>query len=555
MSEIKVMDKNLSNKIAAGEVIEKCASVVKELVENSIDAGSKEIKIELQKSGTKSIRVVDNGCGMDTEDAKKCFLRHATSKIKSEEDLEFINTLGFRGEALSSIASVSDIEINTFKDKGIYMELKGGEIINESVGDERKGTTIEVKDLFYNTPARLKFLKSLNTELANIVNLVEKLSLSNIDISFSLYNDDKLILKTTGNNDLLKTIFEVYGSNISKNMVHINGSNDDYEISGYVSNINVYKSNRKDMITFVNGRIIKNVFINRIIKDAYHTFLADNKYPITIINIEVDATLIDVNIHPTKQDINITKKDNLEDLLFNLIRNTLNTTDNKIVIESKNEILEEKANTNYEEISFDFKVEENKDSEDIIYPVGLVMGTYLICQKDEEMYLIDIHAANERINYEIYLEALKLEKINTTSMLIPVVIEYTKEESIKFNSVIDKIRELGFEIEEFGINTYKVSAHPTWLLEGYEEESIKKIFEIYINFEDKFDRVKFNERLAINLACKMSVKANTNISVSEQEILVKRLLSCSFPYTCPHGRPTIIKYSKYELEKMFKRVN
>ncbi len=562
MSIIKVMDSSLSNKIAAGEVVEKCASVVKELVENSIDAKSGNIKIELIKSGTKSIKVVDDGIGMDKVDAKKAFLRHATSKLLNEEDLEFINTLGFRGEALSSIASVSDIEINTCKDSGVFLKLVGGVLKEESIGEERKGTSIVVKDLFYNTPARLKFLKSLNTELANITSLVNTLALSHCDISFSLYNDNKLILKTSGSSNLLKTIYEIYGSNISKNMVYIEGYNDDFKISGYVSNINIYKSSKKDMIIFVNGRIIKNIFINRVIKDAYHTFLAENKYPITIINIEVDPTLIDVNIHPTKQDINISKKDILEDLLFNIIRNKLNNIDNKIIIEEEEDLLEDKKIINYEELSFSFNSEDNSvlsnDVEvknEMFYPVGLVMGTYLVCQNESDMFLIDIHAANERINYEIYLKALKEKEISTTSMLIPVVLEYTKDECIKLESVIKEIKNIGFSLEPFGINTYKITSHPTWLIEGYEEESIRRIFDMFINYDSSFDRVKFNERLAINLACKMSVKANTLISVKEEENLISRLLNCSFPYTCPHGRPTIIKYSKYELERMFKRVN
>lgn len=561
MSIIKLMDSSLSNKIAAGEVVESTASVVKELVENSIDASSKNIKIELKKSGIKEIKVIDDGIGMDKEDAKKCFLRHATSKIKTEDDLEFISTLGFRGEALSSIASVSDVILNTCnKDSGIKLTFKAGRLKSEEVGDSKKGTSVIVKDLFYNTPARLKFLKSPNTELANITGLVEKLSLSNIDISFSLYNDDKLILKTTGSNEMLKCIHEIYGTNVAKNVLYIDGFNDDFEINGYVSNINVYKSSRNHMITFVNGRVIKNIFINRIIKDAYHTFLADNKYPITIININVDSSIIDVNIHPTKQDIKIGKKDSLEDLLFNLIRDKLNKSDNKIVIENKDDevkeqIIDKTVEDKYENISFNFTTEENKKDEDLVNPIGLVMGTYLICQSEEDMLIIDIHAANERINYELYLEALKEDNINTTSLLIPIVIEYTKEESTRINSVIDNIKDIGISIESFGINTYKITSHPTWLLTGYEEESIRKILELFILFDGKFDKVKFNERLAINLACKMSVKANTNISYDEQEKLVSRLLKCEFPYTCPHGRPTIIKYSKYELEKMFKRVN
>lgn len=576
MSKIKVMDEVLANKIAAGEVVERCSSVVKELVENSIDAGSKNIKIELSLSGIKQIKITDDGSGMDKDDAINCFNRHATSKLKTEDDLPFINTLGFRGEALASIASVSEVILKTSDGKdGTQVLIDGGKLKNVSSYELRKGTIIEVNNLFYNTPARLKFLKTPQSELYNIVSLIEKISLSEVDIAFSLYNDNREILKTTGSGNLLKAIHEIFGLSVSKHMVEINGMNDDYIINGYVSDINVYKSSRNHMIVFVNNRIIKNAFINRVIKDAYHTFLADNKYPVVIINIDVDPTLIDVNIHPTKQDIKISKPEELEDLLFNLIRNKLNKTDNKFEVKGKfnNPIYEEKPeilNTfevnesldKYENLSLDFSEDSNneiiqrdKTETEVLYPVGLVMGTYLICQKLDEMEIIDIHAANERINYEKYLNALKKENNATIDMLLPIIIEYTKEETLKLKGCLENIKNIGIGIEEFGINTFKISYHPFWILEGYEEESIRKILELFIFSNDKFDRVKFNEQLAINLACKMSVKANTNISFEEMENLVKRLLSCEFPYTCPHGRPTILKYPKYELEKLFKRVN
>lgn len=577
MSKIKVMDEILANKIAAGEVVERCSSVVKELVENSIDAGSKNIKVELILSGMKMIKVTDDGSGMDKTDAVNCFLRHATSKIKTENDLPFINTLGFRGEALASIASVSEVVLKTSDEKeGTEVHINGGKLDEVKNYELRKGTIIEVNNLFYNTPARLKFLKTPQSELYNIVSLMEKIALSEADIAFSLYNDERLVLKTNGSGDLLKTIHEIYGLNVSKHMVYIEGANEDYLIKGYVSDINVYRSNRNHMTIFVNNRIIKNNFINKIIKDAYHTFLAENKFPIVVLNIEVDPTIIDVNIHPTKQDIKLGKTDMLEDLLFNLIRNKLNNTDNKFVVKGEvNKPVYEESYTeeyiinddlvNYEKIenvTFDFsndgreEIKETHEREkEIFYPVGLVMGTYLICQKEEEMEIIDIHAANERINYEKFLNALKEEKISTTEMLFPVVIEYSHEESLKLKEMLDKVTKMGIKIEEFGINTYKISGHPTWLLKGYEEESIKRILDLFINSNGNFDRVKFNEQLAINLACKMSVKANTNISYTEMEELVCKLLDCEFPYTCPHGRPTILKYPKYELEKLFKRVN
>lgn len=575
MNKINVMSENLANKIAAGEVVERIANVVKELVENSIDAGSKNIKIELLLSGTKLIKIVDDGCGMSRDDAKLCFSRHATSKIKNENDLYFINTLGFRGEALAAISSVSNIVLDTYDgNESTYLNLKAGKFITEKTGSMRKGTIIEVSELFYNTPARLKFMKSLNAELALTVNYIEKIALSHPDISFALFNDGKEMIKTSGSNDIYKVIHEIFGLNVSKNMIKIEAENYDYIINGYISNLNLSKSNRNSMITLVNGRVVSNQSVNRTIKDAYHTVLAENKFPIVVINIETDPTLIDVNIHPTKQDIKFSKLESLDDLLFSTIRTALNEADNTFK-GYQEEVKESPVDYNHENnyryterkiedvrLQFDDEQEEIKyDSEAVkkedvfIKPVGLALGTYLIAQDENVMYMIDIHAANERINYERYMEALRNRDVYTTSMLFPITLEYPKNEFMRIHDHIDVLRNVGFKVEEFGINTFRVTEHPSWLKEGYEEESIRRIFELVSEIKGEFDRVKFNEKAAIRLACKMSVKANTNIGYKEQEELLNRLFKCEFPYTCPHGRPTVIKYPIYELEKMFKRVN
>lgn len=575
MNKINVMSENLANKIAAGEVVERIANVVKELVENSIDAGSKNIKIELLLSGTKLIKIVDDGCGMSRDDAKLCFSRHATSKIKNENDLYFINTLGFRGEALAAISSVSNIVLDTYDGtESTYLNLKAGKFITEKTGSMRKGTIIEVSELFYNTPARLKFMKSLNAELALTVNYIEKIALSHPDIAFTLINDGREMIKTSGSNDIYKVIHEIFGLNVSKNMIKIEAENYDYIINGYISNLNLSKSNRNSMITLVNGRVVTNQSVNRTIKDAYHTVLAETKFPIVVINIETDPTLIDVNIHPTKQDIKFSKLESLDDLLFSTIRTALNEADNTFK-GYQEEVKESPVDYNHENnyryterkiedvrLQFDDEKEEIKyDSEAVkkedvfIKPVGLALGTYLIAQDENVMYMIDIHAANERINYERYMKALKERDVYTTSMLFPITLEYPKNEFMRIHDHIDVLRNVGFKVEEFGINTFRVTEHPSWLKEGFEEESIRRIFELVSEIKGDFDRVKFNEKAAIRLACKMSVKANTNIGYNEQEELLNRLFKCEFPYTCPHGRPTIIKYPIYELEKMFKRVN
>lgn len=586
MGKIKVMSESLSNKIAAGEVVEKVSSVVKELVENSIDAGSNIIEVSLVDAGIKEIKVIDNGKGMDKEDALLCFSPHATSKIRNENDLFFINTLGFRGEALPSIASVSDVFLDTSnRSDSTLVHIKGGKLESNEVGTVSKGTKIIVRDLFFNTPARLKFLKSYYTELNGVVSLIEKLSLSHPDISFKLSSDNKELIKTSGSNDLLKTIYEIYGYNVSKNMVYIEGHNDDYDINGYVSNINITKSTKKDMITLVNGRIVNNSYVNRIIKDAYHTYLAVDKYPIVVINILVDPTIVDVNIHPTKQDIKFGKMETLEELLFSLIRDKLMNINNMfkaydetkyevsnseeyvlndnlvvkeeydkpVIEESKMSFNINEESSGYETVIDTLEVKSEKPS--LLHPIGLAMGTYLFASDEECVYMIDIHAANERINYEKLLNALKESVVHKTSMLFPITIEFTKNEFMTIMEKKEFITNLGISFDLFGVNTIRVYEHPTYFREGYEEESLRRVFDLIVSIDKDFDRVKFNEQLAINLSCKMSVKANTFIGSLEQETLLKRLFECEFPYTCPHGRPTIIKYTKYELEKLFKRVN
>lgn len=579
MAIIKIMDEILSNKIAAGEVVERCSSVVKELVENSIDAGSTEIKVDLIESGIKEIKVTDNGKGMDRTDAVMSFNRHATSKIIDEDDLYHIHTLGFRGEALASIASVSDIELITSTgDIGTTVHIKGGKVLSVESSDSRIGTIMCVRDLFYNTPARLKHLKSLYTELSNITDYMNKIALSHPEIRFSVTNDGKELLRTDGSNNLLKCIKNIYGINIAKKMIDIKSSNSDYEIEGYISLPEVYRSSRNNIITIVNGRVVKNIDLNRTINDSYHSYKPDNYYPIVVLNIKVDTTLVDVNIHPTKMDI---KFGNMEDLL-ELVESTIK---DKLKIKTLIPHIEEKPTyikevKEYEEIKLDFDTptisdieeeyvinndfnnevekeieihEDDKDLMPIMYPIGLVHGTYIICQNEIGMYIIDQHAAKERINYEMVKEKLAKKLHENIPMMFPLTIEYTNSEYIILKENFEFLRELNFEIEEFGINSVIVKAHPVWLPAGNEDNSIKKVLELVIAKEKNFDLDKFNEHVAATMACKMSIKANTAITMEEMQNLVNDLRKCKNPFNCPHGRPTTIYYSKNDLEKMFKR--
>ena len=585
MSKIKVMDEILANKIAAGEVVERCASVVKELVENSIDAKSTEIKIELKESGADLIKVTDNGVGMDKDDAVIAFNRHATSKIYDEDDLYRINTLGFRGEALASIASVSNVELKTSQgDVGTYVNIKGGKVLEVSNADARCGTVITVTELFYNTPARLKHMKSLYTELSSIVEYVNKIALSHPDIRFTLINNGNIILKTDGANNILKTIASIYGIDVAKKMLQVEASSDDYEITGYISLPEVNRAGRNHMVTLVNGRVVRNQELNRVINDGYHSYKPDNRYPIVVLNIDVDSSLIDVNIHPTKMDIKFSKLEELLDLVLNMIKDKLKKQtlikdayieelDNeKIVLndfETKEEIkeinydkFEEKEEVKYEELTLD--LERVKEEETIyesvpekrlpeIYPIGLVHGTYIICQNEIGMYMIDQHAAKERVNYELFKEKLNNPTRENIPMLLPLTLELSNNEYIILKENFEFLNSIGFEIEEFGINSIVVKAHPTWLTKDFEDLQIRKIIELVINKEKDFTLDKFNDHLSATLACKASIKANTDLSINEMESLINDLRKCKNPFNCPHGRPTIIYYSKYDLEKLFKR--
>ena len=570
MAKIHLMDEILANKIAAGEVVEKCVSVVKELVENSIDAKASIIKVELKDAGTQLIKVTDNGIGMDEEDSLMAFQRHATSKIIDESDLYRISTLGFRGEALPSIASVSNVTLKTCsKNIGTIVNISGGKVLSVTKGDARIGTIIEIKNLFYNTPARLKHIKSLYSELANITEYMNKIAFSHPNIKFTLTNNDNKILETDGRGDLLKTIKDIYGLEVAKKMYKVKSNLDDYEIEGYISYPSVNRSNKNHMITIVNGRVVKNYDLNRTINDSYHSYKPDNRYPIVVININVDPSLIDVNIHPTKMDIKFSKMNELLDEISTMIKNTIGTKNlipkvTSPVVEKKHyeqfvldfnkkeEVYEQELFVN-EDLTIKEEVEDEKKELEAMYPVGLVHGTYIICQNELGMYLIDQHAAKERINYEIYKEKLGNPKKDSLPLLFPITIEYPSNEFIILKENFEFIRSLNIDINEFGINSIIIKSHPTWLPKGHEEEAIKKILDLIINIEKNFTIEKFNEKLATTLACKMSIKANTNITIEEMERLISDLRKCDNPYNCPHGRPTIIFYSTYELEKLFKR--
>ncbi|MGM9881346.1 MAG: DNA mismatch repair endonuclease MutL [Bacilli bacterium] len=590
MSKIRVMSELLSNKIAAGEVVEKVVSIVKELVENSVDASSTSIKIDLKEAGLREIVVTDDGIGMDKDDALLAFQRHATSKLYTDDDLFTINSLGFRGEALPSIAAVSDVELKTcFGEAGTFIHIKGGKVLENKSSEARKGTKIKVTNLFFNTPARLKHLSSPYSELANVTEYVNKMSLSYPNIKFVLTNDEREILNTDGSGNLLKVIKSIYGLDVAKKMLEINISNDDYEVSGYISLPEVNRSSRNHMTVLVNGRVVRNQVLNKVINDSYSSFKEDTRYPIVVLKINTDPSLIDVNIHPSKQDIKFSNFEDLKNLISSAIIDTIKTKllipkieipkieepkYENIALDLERNIIsdidtrEDKARlTNL--VNFNYEANNELDNEEItddtyieelpteklpeLYPIGLALGTYIVCENEKGIYLIDQHAAEERINYEKNYYLLSHPTNDTISSLVPIIITLPVSEFIIIKEKKDILSSLNIQIEEFGINSFRVVSHPTWFPKGREEEIIKKIFEEIISKGKDFNLGKFNDNLAKLISCKMSIKANTRITREAQEEIINKLRKCNNPFNCPHGRPTIIHFTIYEIEKMFKR--
>ena len=596
MSKIKVMDELLANKIAAGEVVEKCVSIVKELVENSIDAKASEIKIELKEAGIREIKIIDNGIGMDHNDAILAFQRHATSKLYNVDDLFNISSLGFRGEALPSIASVSEVLLKTCQsDKGTLIHIKGGKIVEDSTCEARAGTSITVSNLFYNTPARLKHLSSIYTELANISDYINKMALSYPKVKFRLINDEKELLNTDGSGNLLKVIKAIYGLDVTKKMIECSAFNDDYEVNGYISMPEVNRSSRNYMTTLVNGRVIKNASLNKAINDAYSSFKEDTRYPIVVLNITCDPSLIDVNVHPSKLDIKFSNFDELKELIKNMIVDKIR---GKLLI-PKIELKKEESKVRYENLSLDLERSVVREKENIygenyqqqltdlvnfndskgmeideliddtpnrvedidgtndklpeLYPVGLALGTYIVCENEHGVYLIDQHAAQERINYEKYSYLLSNPTKNTISTIIPIVIELPMNEFLIIKKNIFILENLNITLEEFGQSSFRITNHPTWFPKDNPDKILRSIIETIIKEEKNFNLTKFNDHLAATIACKASIKANTRITMEDMESIISQLRQCNNPFNCPHGRPTIIEFTIYELEKMFKR--
>lgn len=610
MSNIQVLSETLANQIAAGEVVERPASVVKELVENAIDAGSTKIKIEIEEAGINKIIITDNGVGIANEEVERAFERHATSKLYTPDELFRIRTLGFRGEALPSVASVSKITIETAQEgqAGKHLKIKGGEIIESASAQARRGTMIKVEQLFYNTPARLKHIRSLQTELSHITNYINRFTLANPTISFEFYNDGNLILKSVGNGDVRQAIASVYGVNVARKMRPIEGENFDFRVSGYATLPELTRSNNSYITLIVNGRFIRNYHLSRTVIEGYGTTLMVGRFPIAVIQIEMDPLLLDVNVHPTKQQVRISNETELGLLIKNAIHEQMyqevRIPDSTIMNRKQEKINEEieqqrfdfqheveaagdtEANTRqtseyvseyvneretniptypHERIADISPLESAKLTEQKYYNeaategfpeleyIGQLHGTYLLTQNEEGLFVIDQHAAQERIKYEYYKEELNNTTNDMQELLVPIVLEYPSDEVMTITENLDKLVDAGITLESFGQNSFIVREHPTWFLQGQEQSTIEEMIDFFLE-KDDLSIGLFREATAIMMSCKRSIKANHRLSDDEAISLIKELPQAANPYNCPHGRPTLIKITTRELEKMFKRI-
>lgn len=703
MAKIHVLDEHIANQIAAGEVVERPASVVKELVENAIDANSTVIEVMVEEGGLQSIRVKDNGSGIEAEDCETAFYRHATSKIANGRDLFQITSLGFRGEALPSIAAVSKVSLLTASNddgKGKLIKIEGGRLICNEDAASRQGTDFEVRDLFYNTPARLKYMKSIQTELGHISDAMYRMALAHPNISFRFQHNGNQLLHTLGNGDLLQVIAAVYGTSAAKAMLPISAEDPDYRISGYISRPEWTRSNRNAVTTIVGGRYIRSNGLNAAIMRAYHTLLPINRYPLLVLQLDMHPSLVDVNVHPAKLEVRFSKEVELYRFVEEEIRGVL--MGQSLIPRPSKETIGPKGSSSFIQEQFTFQkrsaekaqsdisisngglesaapstsplnrpvspdspgsssstdsaknssstdsaknfsnsgnssnpnssnnhnstsssyssntpnssntpdssssvnpdysrnasqagsqVRETPSKPDYRSPqpqfnngsgrvaaigadklwappagegnvlpdfpelnyIGQHHGTYIIAQNDEGLYLIDQHAAHERINYEYYYEEFGRPADASQELLLPITLEFTPSESQQLGERLHWFQQAGVILEHFGGQTFLVRSLPYWFPQGEEKAIIEEMAE-WVLSERMIDLAKLREKASILCSCKASIKANQKLTEQEVDSLIRRLSACRQPYTCPHGRPIMISFSGYDLEKLFKRV-
>ena len=595
---IRLLDKSVSDKIAAGEVIERPISIVKELVENALDAGADSVVVEIKNGGKSYIRVTDNGCGIPSEEAETAFLRHATSKISTAADLDAIDTLGFRGEALASIAAVTRTEVIT-KTKGsktgTRLILHGGRVITKEKTGCPDGTTIIVTDLFYNTPARLKFMKTDSAESGLIIDFMSQMALAYKDVKFRLINNGRILFSTQGDGNRLNTILRVYHDVDSRNMVPVCHSEDSISVDGYISTPAFSKTTRGSQIYFVNGRVVSSKVIEKGVSEGYRERLFEGRYPVVYLFLHVDPHTIDVNIHPNKREVRFNEESMITDFIARAIRDALSSEDavvdagnifkgreNSIssskVYERVFEPLREKTEEKQVDIKqilstienpYKAKTESESESESeskipIYAPkfkpfdfsqlkvTGVIFDTYITAVDESNFYLIDQHAAQERIFYEKLVgEYESAEKVRQP-LLVPLVINVSLSVSENSFHWLDALSRMGFTVNEFGPGTFRITEIPMFMELSEAEDFINQFID-NINERTNLSNSVVIDKL-IMMSCKAAVKANDKLSDGEVKALINDLSSCINPFSCPHGRPTFIRLTHYEIEKMFKRV-
>ena len=626
MAKIQELSDILADQIAAGEVVERPASVVKELVENAIDAGSSRIDILLAESGLKMIRVIDNGSGIEGSQVETAFKRHATSKITSRADLFRVGTLGFRGEALPSIASIADVKMTsaTAEGPGQFVHYRGGELIEHREAQSRQGTDITVSDLFFNTPARLKYLKSLATELSKITDIINRIALSYPEIAFSLQNDERQLMRTSGQGNVQQVLANIYGTHNAQKMLDIHGENVDFRIDGYVSLPEFTRANRSYITILVNGRYIKNFHISKAIIEGYGSKLMVGRYPVAVINIQTDPLLVDVNVHPSKLEVRISEESALTELISktifdrladqNLIPDAVDNLKKKrvtkpvgeqldltetvlsesfgnatpgesaaveeedasaplqpsvaatkpIIISTRQDLqsdriaeFKEKYADMAEQATPDAGDESEKAASTSRFPaltyIGQMHGTYLFAEADDGLYIVDQHAAQERINYEYYRVQIGQVSDDQQDLLVPIYLDYSTTDTLRIKEKQSVLEACGLFLEEFGRNTFIVRHHPTWFKKGQEEDTVKEMVDYVLN-DRNMTVAKFREATAIMMSCKRAIKANHHLDDLQAKQLLKDLAKVENPFNCPHGRPVLVHFSTTDMEKMFKRI-
>ena len=630
--KIQIMSSTLANQIAAGEVIERPASVVKELVENAIDAGSSKIEVFVEEAGLNRIQVIDNGEGIASEEVLSAFERHATSKLISNDDLFRIRTLGFRGEALPSIASVSKVTVETAQSNkpGRRLVLEGGEVVEDSAAKSRQGLSVTVDELFYNTPARLKYVRTLKTELSHITDAINRFALAHPEIAFKLASDGSVMIRTSGNKEQIQAIAGVYGVETARKMKGINQESFDFNLDGFISLPEVTRASNNYITLIVNGRVIKNYALNKAIVEGYGSTLMVGRYPVAVIRITMDPLLLDVNVHPTKQQVRISNERELGQLISQTIKERLSQenripnalenvhkpqsrkqTDKKVKPEQTRFQFDQRASDSYsthssegvleddqrftmrEEVGLNKaenwaeEAEESNLKEDsqpgsttglenheepIVrtamkidsisqthspFPeleyIGQMHGTYLFAQNEKGLYIIDQHAAQERIKYEYYKATISEHGTDLQELLVPLVLDYPTDEALVIRENMDKLQEASIHLEDFGQNSFVLRNHPNWMIAGQVEETIKEMIDFFLAHKS-LTVAKFREATAIMMSCKRSIKANHYLSPQEGMQLLVDLKRTQNPYNCPHGRPVLVSFTTNDMEKMFKRI-